>query len=417
MSQVNGYSDTRASAHLCTAGEISKTIAVTHRYHYLDNLRALAMLVGVFMHAALAYTLLMDQIWLVSNPEKSDFMLHILAFTHLFRMPLFFLIAGFFLHYLIQRRGIKNTLKRRSLRILLPLAIFLPILAISVMAIIGYAIETLKVQSPMLNYFIYLAQNPNAAKPPASTMHLWFLYHLFLFTLLAAIWIKFSAIKLCTLPLFQSPRLILTALPFVLVPALYSMPAPLPAPEHIYPELWSFGFYGIFFLLGWSMFSNQVLLDRLQSYWPAMLALCVIAYPAYVSTLPETFALDELLQMLSQGFSPDFSHLITALLEAFLGVYLTLLSLLVGRRYLNRANRFMRYLADASYWVYIIHLPVLLLIQYQIQSYDWGPWLKFSVSAFATLALGLISYALLIRWTPIGWMLNGRKPNITEVKQ
>jgi peptidoglycan/LPS O-acetylase OafA/YrhL len=72
----------------------------------------------------------------------------------------------------------------------------------------------------------------------------------------------------------------------------------------------------------------------------------------------------------------------------------------------------MRLVADSSYWVYIIHLPVLFWIQFHLLDSDWNIWVQFLVSSFGTLAIGFASYLLLVRWTPIGWLLNGRKRKI-----
>lgn len=41
------------------------------RYHYLDNLRALAILLGVFFHASFAYLPMSAEIWAVADVNKS----------------------------------------------------------------------------------------------------------------------------------------------------------------------------------------------------------------------------------------------------------------------------------------------------------------------------------------------------------
>ncbi len=39
------------------------------RIHYLDNLRAVAMLLGVYLHAALAYAEPSRSVWIATNPK------------------------------------------------------------------------------------------------------------------------------------------------------------------------------------------------------------------------------------------------------------------------------------------------------------------------------------------------------------
>ena len=43
------------------------------RLHYLDNIRALAMLLGVLLHAALAYSPMVSSVWLTADSVNSVF--------------------------------------------------------------------------------------------------------------------------------------------------------------------------------------------------------------------------------------------------------------------------------------------------------------------------------------------------------
>ncbi len=72
-----------------------KTLDQTqHRYYFMDNLRAVAMLIGIFFHAALAYSPYIHNVWYVADPAKSMVLDFFVSISHLFRMPLFFLISG-----------------------------------------------------------------------------------------------------------------------------------------------------------------------------------------------------------------------------------------------------------------------------------------------------------------------------------
>lgn len=80
------------------------------------------MLLGIALHSALAYVG-EGSGWPVSDSEASPFLLHMVSFVHGFRMPLFFVLSGFFTAMLWQRRGLGGLLKHRSKRILVPLAV------------------------------------------------------------------------------------------------------------------------------------------------------------------------------------------------------------------------------------------------------------------------------------------------------
>ena len=120
------------------------------RYHYMDNLRALAMLLGIFFHAALAYSPMMQNLWLAADPVNSIVMDFLAWFSHTFRMPLFFLIAGFFALMLIEKRSIGGFMKHRLLRIGVPFIVFLPLCLTAVIVTIGWATNSVENPSPML---------------------------------------------------------------------------------------------------------------------------------------------------------------------------------------------------------------------------------------------------------------------------
>jgi hypothetical protein len=81
----------------------------------------------------------------------------------------------------------------------------------------------------------------------------------------------------------------------------------------------------------------------------------------------------------------------------------------LGLRFLNGFSPARRYLADASYWIYLAHLPLVLGLQLLMR--DWPlPWpIKFALLVGVTMAVLLISYHWLVRPTVIGALLNGRR--------
>ena len=88
------------------------------RRHDLDALRAAAMLLGIVYHAALAYAA--GTLWMIQDPSQSSLVYLFQAGVHGFRMPLFFVVSGFFTALLWRRRGLAALWKNRLLRILVP---------------------------------------------------------------------------------------------------------------------------------------------------------------------------------------------------------------------------------------------------------------------------------------------------------
>ena len=96
--------------------------AVSQRFHGLDGVRATAMLLGVFYHlpiAVMAGGFGMGFGFGDSPKTPID------NWLHSFRMPLFFLISGFFANMVLGKYGLKRYWTRRWWRIGAPLFIAL----------------------------------------------------------------------------------------------------------------------------------------------------------------------------------------------------------------------------------------------------------------------------------------------------
>src|SRR5262249_17615093 len=77
-------------------------------------------------------------------------------------------------------------------------------------------------------------------------------------------------------------------------------------------------------------------------------------------------------------------------------------------------NSLTRYLADASYWVYLVHLPFVGLAQIAVARVTIPTPVKFLLAATAAIGMSLMTYQVFVRYTGIGEFLNGyrrqRKP-------
>jgi ankyrin repeat protein len=88
----------------------------------LDALRGIAMLLGIVLHACLSY---FPCPWPVQDTRQNPLFFLPYAVIHMFRMPLFFIISGFFTMFIMQRHGLGGMIRQRVQRILLPLLLAL----------------------------------------------------------------------------------------------------------------------------------------------------------------------------------------------------------------------------------------------------------------------------------------------------
>src|SRR5262245_30620705 len=91
-----------ANIRATNSRETPMTTQVTEgRLHALDALRAGALLLGVLGHATISF--FPDPSWVADDRDTSAVLLVAFFVAHIFRMSLFFVIAGFFAHLLLQK--------------------------------------------------------------------------------------------------------------------------------------------------------------------------------------------------------------------------------------------------------------------------------------------------------------------------
>ena len=78
-------------------------------------------------------------------------------------------------------------------------------------------------------------------------------------------------------------------------------------------------------------------------------------------------------------------------------------------RFLSAYRAGIRYVADAPYWVYLVHAPVVMVIHVVLTLVGWPPPLTFLVVITVATAVCLATYQIMVRHTFIGLVLNGRR--------
>jgi len=387
----------------------SSAIARSERLHGLDALRSAALLLGVVLHAAMSFFPV--QIWIVADDQRSAWASGLFFVIHVFRMATFFLIAGLFAHMMLNRRGVGGFVRNRLVRIAAPLAAFwTPTMA----AIIAVLVWNASLQGLTA-----------AAAPPPPTYdwtnipltHLWFLWVLLLFY--AALLIAravFGALDRQGAAARALDRLTGALIgpwgPFVLgaplAVALWLEPNwiaffGIPTPDHgLIPNASATVGFGVAFGFGALLDRRRDLLNRIAAWTPAYLGLAVGAGATAL--------------MLAGGPDPHLTPLTEPVAKAFaasafgVATYASVFAALgLALRFASGHSAVRRYLADAAYWIYIVHLPLVMAAQVAVQ--DWSlPWfVKLAVVVAGVLAVSVASYELLIRHSFMGRWLNGRR--------
>jgi glucan biosynthesis protein C len=367
------------------------------------------MLLGLVLHSALIYNVTNHgNAWEIKDPESNyiltDF---IVLLIHSFRMPIFFLVAGFFGSMLFYERGVIQMFKNRISRIVFPFIVFLFILSPIIYFSFSYTIAVFENQeNPFVNstqlfsnIFVFI---------PKGTSHLWFLYYLIYVTLITSLlslllkksknisnkitnifnWIiKRSITRIAFFSSFTF--LILTYLETSMVNASTSL----------IPDLNTFVFYFFFYIVGWILFKSKGLLNSFMKYdWQ---------FVAFAVFLIITQGL--LIQYSGMDLKPNSN---SAILISFNSIIVWLFIFgITGLfiRYGSKHSKRMRYISDSSYWVYLIHLPLTAIIPAFIWEFPLPTLVKFIIVLSLTTLICFATYHYLVRNTFIGKFLNGKK--------
>lgn len=204
--------------------------------------------------------------------------------------------------------------------------------------------------------------------------HLWFLWFLCWLLPIFAWWTTFSA-KLSLAPLWF--------LPLALIPQLGMDSTGFFGPDTatgLIPPPHLLAYYGVFFFFGVASFLADSRDEKLSRFWWALLPLA----------LGVVFPLGQLVAERSRPLS-DLAQVSYAWL-------MILGSMGLARQVANKSNRIMAYLAKSSYWLYLSHLPVVILLQAALHDLLWPLPLKVLVIVVGTVAPLLLLYALVARF-------------------
>ncbi|WP_417390068.1 acyltransferase family protein [Gimesia sp.] len=377
----------------------SEKQTATARFYYLDSMRSILMMLGVVLHGALIYS--SGDHWIVSDSHKSEFFTILDSVIHAFRMPAFFIIAGFFSMMSLKKYGVRTFLHVRLTRILVPLFFT----AVLINSLELYFRTTILQNTPMTVTHFLTQVLPREWIAGEWVSHLWFLLTLIQFF---AVGIALFALKnqFSRLPHFErSVSSLRKNCYFLLLLPIsditWSVAARL-APDIFHGSLFcgllnleDFMVYLPYFLVGLWLFHDRLLQDEFHSIarweWGA-LVLSVLTH----HLLENAHGLNQ---------------------ESFLRIYSTGLIFALSShicyvlfyKFMNRDSQVFRYLSDASYSIYLFHHLCVIVIGYLLLNAQIAIGYKFLMVELGTISITLaIHHFLILRFKTLRFMFNGK---------
>lgn len=377
-------------------------------------MRGFALLLGVALHATLSYLPGAQSWWFVGD-DASRVLSGGFFWVHQFRMLTFFLIAGYFGRLLLTRIGLAAFIKDRLRRIVLVLLCAWPlvftgiVLVVIWIALIKFG-GSLPTESP---------PGPKFTPDDFPLTHLWFLYVLSLF------YIAMLSLRAVLQKLDRKQRLnqlsdrcmqaailpgsaLFLALPTAIALYFHSkwmMWFGVPTPDQsLYPNLAALASGGSGFVFGWLLQRQTTLLSALVRFWWLHLLIALASTIFCLNSVGLTPSFEPAPKNL-QTLAFAYSYCIGAWSWAFAIIG-------VACRFLSNYSPVRRTIADASYWVYIVHLPIVMALQVALSLVKWPVWLEYPLALGIGLALMFGSYLLIVRGRWIGTLLNGKRQTL-----
>ncbi|MCY4099521.1 MAG: acyltransferase family protein [Rhodobacteraceae bacterium] len=339
------------------------------RYHNLDFLRAFAMLLGLAVHAPLIYYYpdVALELGIENIPEPELWVWLMLGFITSWRMPLFFLLAGFFAILVIQKRGPLRFLGDRTVRIGMTLLLFA---------------------------FLY---DYIDGRLDFTLGHLWFLYYLLFFCVIVVFLYHFSHFKRLysnplspVLLLFIASCLILTVPLAGLLNANWDPYTFLSPPERYGDiKIGNIVYYLTYFLAGTVLYANQKIFTLIARNKPLLSIALVATVVMVFQLLMET---DFWLYLILKGMNSLFWCLL------FLG--------LATKMILFR-NAILDWLVELSYPIYLFHVFAIIVFSGELFKAGYDQVEVILLSIVFGFVSSVIMYYLFVKFTPISWLING----------
>lgn len=371
------------------------------RLYFVDNIRWLIIVQVVVVHAAVTYSNMGD--WYYIEPAKLGVLSSLVfgifqSFTQAYFMGLLFLIAGYFVPASFDRKGPCRFLWDRAVRLGVPTLLY--------MLFINTAI----------NYYI-LAFRWTSSRPPVGRYFLDYVLSLEFLGGSGPMW--FALALLIFSAVYAAAKLLLpdqqvseqegelpghwdvVKLGLVIASAAFLIRLVQPIGTNIMNmQLCYFSSYVALFAIGIVARRRRWLLRIPYSFGMEWLkAVLVVGTIFWLGIFVFGIGPDGGISAIAGGLNwPSAAY---ALWESFfcLGVCLGLV-VLFRERY-NSGGRFVRFMADNGFSVYVFHPPILLLVTVALRDFSWHPLVKFVVAAVVAVPLCFIASSLVFRRIPL----------------
>lgn len=346
-------------------------ISSRSRIYFLDNLKIFLIILVVLHHAAQPYG--PGGAWFIPA-EPSGFIDYIvlgifLAVNSSFFMGLFFMISAYFVPSSLERKGLGRFMKDRLVKFGIPILVFM--------------IVVFPTMSSLLN-----------KQPDITFGHLWFLALLLIFSAVYAVWwIKNPSSKIIrpfpstvTISAFAGIMAVITFVVAIWSPINHWVPLGLFEPFHFAQYVMLFAVGIVAYREGWI----DAIPEAAAKLW-AGIAVLMVPLLLVISSATNFTGL-------SGGFT--IASLLWCTWVAFMCVSMCIALLAFFKKRFNSQSPFAKALADNTYTVYLIHIPIVVFFQYLLIGTEIDPLIKFVIVGTTSVIVVFATSHYVVRRLP-----------------
>lgn len=369
----------------------------TDRYYAIDHLRTCMMFVVMLGHPLLPYVTVPR---VFNDPSAHIGFDYFAVFLYAFAMQAFFVTAGFSAALVLQRKGALALWKNRFFRIFLPLLFAYICISPLMRGAYQFSAGVVEHDSISAGWTIFMeAEWLRWSK----VYHLWFLVSLLIFTGLSCIglWLlnqtklteklsrNTSTLLLSRYGIFS----LITCMSIITIPS-YILDTGRGTHWSMQITLW------MYFILGWFIYQNNSVISMFKNIWLKNLLVAIAVLPICIWATRERLFNEQNIDLTT--------GLVAGIANGILGICMTIA--LIGWFYINldKNSRLGEEFGKASYWVYLIHFPIVVAVGGLVSIIDSQAMFKYIITIAISIPIIAGSYFVLVLKTPLRYIIVGK---------
>ena len=347
------------------------------RRHDFDAMRAIMMLLGIVFHACVSFTISdTAELWPYEFSKTNLVFDAVIGTLHAFRIPAFFMISGFFLTRQLTRHSEKAVMKKRFRRVFLPFVICFLFIA----PIVTYGFFLLQSK---LEFFTAISFKYYLHYFEWNTVHFWFLYYLIIFHV-AQLGIR----QIPSISRYYNTKNLkvsyVTMILFQLFVLLVFGNESVHGDYTLLPGINTLLYFFSFYIFGNQIYRHLSTFDRWIQFRKPLVIAAIIVNTSYLLLRHQTFIAGKV------G--------VINIVESFVTVVnvnlLILATFSVFYHAFRKESPLVKLLSKSSYFIYIIHLPILIWLLWLFDGHIQNPFVFVLLLILLTTIISFSLYKL-----------------------